>query len=143
MTERLVSALMGVAVGMAIVWMVRIVGRLTLGREAMGFGDVVFLGMIGAVVGWQGGVIVFFLAPFAGLLFGLIRALLRSEREIPYGPFLALATVLLLFGWPALWRFVEPVFSDGAALLILFAVGAVALVLLLLMIRGIKRFIFG
>lgn len=138
----LFSALVGTAAGLLIVWTVRIVGRLTLGREAMGFGDVVFMGMIGAVVGWQGGVIVFFLAPFAGLIFGLVRALIRSEREIPYGPFLALGTVALLIFWPFLWRFVEPVFSDAWAILILAGIGVALLVVLLWMIRGIKKFIF-
>ena len=36
----------------------------------MGFGDVTLLAMIGAFVGWQGVIVVFFLAPFAGAVIG-------------------------------------------------------------------------
>lgn len=140
---RMLSALIGLVIGMAMIWLVRIAGRLTLGREAMGFGDVVLMGFIGAIVGWQGAIVVFFLAPFAGLIFGLVRAAFRSEREIPYGPFLCLATVAVWFFWPRLWTFVEPVFSDLGAILLLGAIGAVLLVVLLMGIRLIKSFIFG
>ena len=142
-SARMLSALIGLVVGMAMIWLVRVAGRLTLGREAMGFGDVVLMGLIGVLVGWQGAILVFFLAPFAGLIFGLVRAAFRSEREIPYGPFLCLATVAVWFFWPSLWMFVEPIFSDPGAILLLGAVGAVLLVVLLMGIRLIKSFIFG
>lgn len=140
---RLLSSLIGMTVGMATIWLVRIAGRVTLGREAMGFGDVVLMGFIGSIVGWQGAILVFFLAPFAGLVFGLARALFRSEREIPYGPFLCLATAALFFFWPKLWAFVEPVFSDPGAILTLGAIAAVLLFVLLALIRLAKTFIFG
>ena len=45
------------------------------------------------VFGWQAAVIVFFLAPLAGLFLGLFQLILRRDSEISYGPFLALAAV--------------------------------------------------
>ena len=51
----------------------------------MGFGDVTLLSMIGAFVGWQASLVVFFLAPFAGMVIGVTQRLLHGEREIPYG----------------------------------------------------------
>lgn len=135
-------ALCGMAVGMALIWTVRLIGRVTLGREAMGFGDVVLMGFIGVFVGWQGAILVFFLAPFAGLVFGLIRSCFRTEREIPYGPFLAAGTLFLLLFWPPLWFFVEPVMSDGPAVLTLLGIGVVLLAVLLGAIRLLKILLF-
>lgn len=135
---RLFSSLIGLAVAMILVWTVRLVGGVLLGREAMGFGDVVLMGFIGAITGWQGGVAVFFLAPFAGIFFGLARAAFRTKREIPYGPFLCLATVALYFFWGPIWRAAGDLFSAPMIVLILAAVCLVTLVILLGIIRLLR-----
>ena len=86
----LLTALVGMAASGGLVWMVRIIGPASLGREAMGFGDVTLMAMIGAFLGWQPCLIVFFLAPCrAGGRAG--RPDPPPGREIPYGPFLCLA----------------------------------------------------
>ena len=85
------TSLVGLAVGGCMIWSVRIVGGWSLGREAMGFGDVTLLAMIGAFLGWQACLLVFFLAPFAGLVIGIGRWAFRLGNEIWYGPFLCLA----------------------------------------------------
>lgn len=138
MKRALLSAVVGMAAGMTIVWGVRIIGRLVLGREAMGFGDVILVGVLGVFIGWQGAVLAFFLAPFAGLLFGILRALFRSEREIPYGPFLCLATLFLILFWPKILIQVHDFLVGPLAVAVLIAMGVV-MVLLLLMIQGLKR----
>lgn len=107
------SSLTGLCAGMILIWSVRLIGRWTLGREAMGFGDVTLLGMIGAFLGWQSCVLIFFLAPLAGLLFALAPLFLRGEREIPYGPFLCLGTAFVVVFWPQCWNYSEPYFSLG------------------------------
>ncbi|MFH1397257.1 MAG: prepilin peptidase [Candidatus Omnitrophota bacterium] len=65
--------------------------------ESMGGGDVKLLAMIGAFLGWQGAVLTFFIAPFFGLIVGVINLISRKEHTIPYGPFLSLAAVIVLF----------------------------------------------
>lgn len=65
--------------------------------ESMGRGDVKLLAMIGAFLGWQKAVFVFFLAPFFGLTVGLINLLVKKDHTIPYGPFLSLAALLSVF----------------------------------------------
>ncbi|MGL6225370.1 MAG: prepilin peptidase [Thermoguttaceae bacterium] len=107
------SALIGLFAGMTLIWSVRLIGSWALDREAMGFGDVTLLGMIGAFLGWQSCVLIFFLAPLAGLFFALARLLLRGEREIPYGPFLCLGTAFVVVFWPQCWNYSEPYFSLG------------------------------
>ena len=137
----LLSSLVGMVGGMGIIWCVRIIGRLALGREGMGFGDVVLMGVLGVFFGWQGAVILFFLAPFAGLVFGIARLFFRTNREIPYGPFLCLAALAVILFWESLLGYTHD-FLYGPAVGAILAVMAVLMAVLLLAIQGIKR-IFG
>jgi Type II secretory pathway, prepilin signal peptidase PulO and related peptidases len=105
------SALLGMAVGGGMIWVVRIAGAWALKREAMGFGDVTFMAMIGAFLGWQPCVFIFFVAPLAGLVIGISRWLLGLGREMPYGPFLSLATLVVVLFWPRFWLWAEPFFE--------------------------------
>jgi leader peptidase (prepilin peptidase) / N-methyltransferase len=127
----LLTALVGMAAGGGLVWSVRIVGGVALHREAMGFGDVTLMAMIGAFLGWQPCLIIFVLAPFAGLAVSLLRLLLFRDREIPYGPFLCLATLFLIVYWHALWERTQDVFSMGwlVPLLVVCCLGLMGLML--------------
>ena len=71
-------------------------------REAMGFGDVHLMGMIGAFFGWSG---VLF-ALFASSIFALVAALIGRigfGRQLPFGPFLAMGALTWVFGGWKLW----------------------------------------
>ena len=128
----LLSSLSGMACGTVLIWAIRLVGQATLKREAMGFGDVTLLAMIGSFIGWQATLVVFFLAPLAGLIIGLIQLVMHRGNEVPYGPFLCLATLVTLFFWPAFWDYLAPTFSGlGTALpvLLLLCLGLMALLL--------------
>jgi len=102
--QALLTSLVGVAVGGSLAWTVRIVGGWVLGREAMGFGDVTLMAMIGSFLGWQACLLVFFLAPFAGLAFGVAQWCLHGETELPYGPYLCLAALVVMVRWASLWH---------------------------------------
>ena len=65
--------------------------------ESMGGGDVKLLGMIGAFLGWKLVLLTFFIAPFLGVVIGLVNLLVKKDHTIPYGPFLSLAALLSLF----------------------------------------------
>jgi len=109
----LVTSLVGLAVGGGLVWIVRVVGTAALAREAMGFGDVTLMSMIGAFVGWQAALVIFFLAPFAGLVIGLLQWIGHGEREIPYGPFLCLAALVAIVAWADIWKSTFQIFEIG------------------------------
>ena len=56
----LISALIGMAAGGGLIWVIRLVASAASQQEAMGFGDVTLMAMIGAVFGWQPVLIAFF-----------------------------------------------------------------------------------
>ena len=80
-----------------------------IGEEsAMGGGDVKYLAMIGAFLGWKGVIIVFFLAPFFGSIVGIIEKLRRKADIIPYGPYLSVATIIVILWGDRIMRTLFP-----------------------------------
>ncbi len=76
-------------------------------REAMGFGDVLFLMMIGAFTGWQAVLFTILAASVLGTVIAMAsRVTGRAEwgAKIPFGPYLAAGAVLWVFYGP---QFVE------------------------------------
>jgi prepilin signal peptidase PulO-like enzyme (type II secretory pathway) len=102
--QALLSSLVGLAFGGGLIWAVRIVGRLSLQKEAMGFGDVTLMAMIGVYVGWQACLMIFFLAPFVAVAVSVTQWILTRRRDIPYGPYLCIATVVLVLRWSPVWE---------------------------------------
>jgi prepilin signal peptidase PulO-like enzyme (type II secretory pathway) len=141
--QGLLSALVGMAASAVLAWVVRIVGSMVLDREALGFGDVTLMAMLGAYLGWQPGIILFFLAPFAGLIVAVVILVLHQETEIPYGPFLCLGALATILFWRPIWEFASRVFELGFILLLLAAACLVLLALLLLVIRFIREKVLG
>ena len=137
--QALWTSVAGLLAGGAIVWVVRFSGTWALAKEAMGSGDVTLLAMIGSFLGWQAAVIVFFIAPFFGLFGGIAQWITRRDNVIPYGPFLSVATVLVLVAWVPIWNRAGPLFGLAWLLVLLFAVGIVLLVVLLVAWRWAAR----
>ena len=106
LVQGLAGSMLGYLVGGGLVWGIRIFGTLGFGREAMGLGDVHLLAGVGAVVGWWDPILIFFIAPFSGLLWAAFSAILekigKKQSEIPYGPHLAVATLLVVFLRPGI-----------------------------------------
>jgi leader peptidase (prepilin peptidase)/N-methyltransferase len=101
LTDSLIGAALGAGVILAIIggyWLLRRV-------EGMGFGDVKMLAMIGAVVGWRAVFGVLVLASIAGALIAIPFAV-RSEKgmqlALPFGVFLGIAVLAVIFFGPAL-----------------------------------------
>jgi len=74
--------------------------EIVLPREAMGFGDVKFMGAIGAFLGWQATLFSLMASSMIGAVVG-VALILSGRREwssrLPYGPYIALAAALWLF----------------------------------------------
>ncbi len=90
------ASLMGIFIAAGLVFVCGVIGKIIFRKDAMGFGDVKLMGVIGGFLGWKLGVATFFLAPFLGLLFGIPKLFLKKEHVIPYGPFLSLAAFICI-----------------------------------------------
>jgi len=90
------TTMIGVFVAGGMIYLCGLIGKLVFRKDAMGFGDVKLMGVIGGFIGWKLAVATFFLAPFFGLLFGIPRLISKRGKMIPYGPFLSLAAFICL-----------------------------------------------
>ncbi len=88
----LLGSVLGALVGAFVVWITRILGTLGFGRVAMGLGDVHLMFGVGAIIGAGASTVAFFIAPFFGLALALWMLVTGTRRELPYGPYLSLAT---------------------------------------------------
>lgn len=92
----LLGAVLGGLVGAFVVWITRILGTLGFGRVAMGLGDVHLMFGVGAIIGAGAATVAFFIAPFFGLVLAVWMMVTGTRRELPYGPYLSLATAFCL-----------------------------------------------
>jgi prepilin signal peptidase PulO-like enzyme (type II secretory pathway) len=135
----LLSALVGMAAGGGIVWIVRQIGFHTLGRESMGFGDVTLMAMIGAFLGWQNTILVFFAAPLLGLVWALLQLVKSGDHELFFGPFLCLAAAIVVVRWESVWNWARGVFVLGWFIPAVLALGFVLMAIMLGLIGRFRR----
>jgi leader peptidase (prepilin peptidase)/N-methyltransferase len=80
--------------------------KIILPQEAMGLGDVKFMGAIGAFLGWKAVIFTLVVSSFIGGFLVGIPLILMGKRglssKLPYGPYLAAAAALWVFAGPDL-----------------------------------------
>lgn len=140
----LFSSLVGMAFGGAMVWSVRIIGTYCLNQEAMGFGDVTLMAMIGAFLGWQPALLIFLLAPLSAVVIVLIQYVVTRRHDVAFGPYLCLAAVIVLIGWKQIWNQWgrDTIFDLGSQLLVILLVGLILMGVMLLVWQKIKAALF-
>lgn len=132
-----VASVVGLLVGSGLVLWIALLAEVILKKEAMGFGDVKFVGAIGAFCGWQGAVFAIFGGALVGTVWFAVAwtwekisgkaapvappsatpegepVALGFGAHVPFGPMLAIAAALyfLFFrSWVGAW------FADVAVL---------------------------
>ncbi len=135
----LLTSLIGLAVGGGIVWAIRIIASAAMGMEAMGFGDVTLMAMIGSFIGWQASLCAFFMAPFAAILIVAVQWIFTRNHQIPFGPYLSAGTVLTIVFWDKIFQQSLAVYLAQLGILLLW-LGIVMLGLMGLMLM-ISRWI--
>ena len=95
--------LLGMLTGVGIFGIITLLGGLIAGKEAMGLGDVKFMGAIGLYFGVsqiaQISLLAFFIGAIVSVIVLLVRNLiLKSDDEyMPFGPFLVMGAVACIF----------------------------------------------
>ena len=100
------EALLGIALGSGVLWLLAFVYLKVRHIEGMGGGDVKLAAMFGAALGWKLTVLTLFLAALAGSIWGVVliaRGRGSGQTALPFGTLLApAAMVVLLWGARAL-----------------------------------------
>jgi len=136
--ESMLSSLFGIGLGGLLVWSFRIVAAVVLKKEALGFGDVTLMAMVGAFTGWQVVWISFFLSPFFGLIFVIGFWLVTRDTSTPFGPYLSLGVVYTLYNWANIWTSVSEIILPPSMLIVFWGILLMALAVLLGVIEFVK-----
>lgn len=104
LASREAHALLGAGVGAGLIWGIGLIGQWIFRKPAMGFGDVKWMGMLGATIGPIPVVISFFIACLLGSLIGIYLRLRRGQQYIPFGPFLSSGAVLWILARAELYE---------------------------------------
>jgi leader peptidase (prepilin peptidase)/N-methyltransferase len=109
-----VGSLMGAMIGAAWIWITRVLGSAGFGREAMGMGDVHLMFGVGAIIGAGMSSVAFFLSPLPALLIHLYLVFVDPKRAVPFGPYLSIASILVIFTYcPIAAKFGPPLAALG------------------------------
>lgn len=114
LVNHLMMAIVGAVLGLWLFDAIALLGSIAFGKTAMGAGDAKLAAMMGAWLGWKYLLLASFIACVLGALIGssvIIRrrkaasqktSLPRLGQKMPFGPFLALGSVITLFSGEAL-----------------------------------------
>jgi leader peptidase (prepilin peptidase)/N-methyltransferase len=96
------SALIGAAAFPLVLWSIGEVVSRAMGKDALGFGDVKMVAMIGAFLGWPASILTFALVGLVGSVLAVLVVAAKRNRhyEIPLGTMLAAAALVAAFWGP-------------------------------------------
>lgn len=92
------TSLSGAFLGGGLLWAVARAYEAIRGREGLGYGDVKFLLLIGALLGWKGVIYTIAISSLLGTVVGISVGLVRRQGlrvTLPFGPFIAIASVIV------------------------------------------------
>lgn len=129
-------SLTGAVTGAGLTWLLRVTAQYVLRKPALGLGDVTLMAMVGSFTGWQPAILILLLAPMLAIIIGLAVWLTTRRAFIAYGPYLALATIVVLCSWRWIWMTeLRLVFGHVPSLLKLSGAAGGTLIGLLVLLR--------
>ena len=116
----IMGGIIGAVLGIWLLDSIFVIGSILLGQPAMGGGDAKLAALMGAWLGWKLLLLAGFLACALGAIVGssaIALGLLKRRQPMPFGPFLALGTVItLFFGEGILTTYLKLLFPMSGAL---------------------------
>lgn len=100
------KSVLGMGFGFGVLWLVSVIGRAALKKDAMGFGDVKLMGALGAFLGSEAVIFIVFISSLLGSIIGvslIVAGRKDWQEKIPFGPYIALAAVIWVLGGSAWW----------------------------------------
>ena len=96
----LIGAVIGALAGGGSLWLMGFLWKKLRGVEAMGFGDVKMMFMVGAYLGWRLTILTILIGALSGSLIGISLMLRRGSRNLqmmlPFGIFLGIGSIVSL-----------------------------------------------
>lgn len=95
--------ILGMFTGTIIFAGITLLGGIASGKEAMGLGDIKFMGALGLYYGMSGiaeiSLLSFFIAAICSIIILFIRAIILHKKDeyIPFGPFLSTSAIICMF----------------------------------------------
>jgi leader peptidase (prepilin peptidase)/N-methyltransferase len=114
LVNHFIMATVGAVLGLWLFDAIALLGSIAFGKTAMGAGDAKLAAMMGAWLGWKYLLLASFIACALGALIGSSVIMRRSKatshkaspqrlgQKMPFGPFLALGSVITLFSGEAI-----------------------------------------
>jgi leader peptidase (prepilin peptidase)/N-methyltransferase len=135
------TGMTGLVAGGLLVWVVRAICSWAFQAEAIGFGDVTLMAMVGGFLGWQLVIVAFFLAPLSAVVVGLFGLVLAGWRAIPYGPHLSIGTLFTVLFLRELSPFIWAIERDTTFIIIAAVFMLVLLAIVAVTVQWCKRFL--
>ena len=91
---------LGMITGGGLFLIITLLGGLVYGKEAMGMGDVKFMGALGLYFGFANIIIITLISFLVGAILSIIllaTKIKKTDEYIPFGPFIVIATFVAIF----------------------------------------------
>ncbi|HEV3146831.1 MAG TPA: prepilin peptidase [Gemmataceae bacterium] len=134
----LLTGVAGALAGTFLLRAVKFLFEKGLGKEALGLGDADLMMMVGAFLGWQVVVVAFLIGAMASLFLALPQLIFRGDNSLPFGPGLAVGTLITWLCWKWIGPGLQPLLFNETLLLALAGGSGVVLFLLALMMRVVR-----
>ncbi len=112
-----IDSMLGMLVGGGIFLLITLIGGAIAGKEAMGFGDVKFMGALGLFFGWLNLIMISVMAFLFAAIVGIVILIARKRKigeYIPFGPFIVVASIIPIYvSTPDLLFVLLKIFSLG------------------------------
>lgn len=112
-----INNMLGMIVGGGIFLLITLIGGAIAGKEAMGFGDVKFMGALGLFFGWLNMILISVMSFLFAALVSIVILIARRKKiseYIPFGPFIVVASIIPIYiSTPELLFILLKIFSLG------------------------------